>query len=107
MIILFFPSWEKKTAAEGLETSPVALFISLFLPSNITPGIQVGRLHFSFFLSLWKTRFLSLYYVFSNEETEGLDVEDARSDPASFLTRELLNIQLNMKSFQQDRKQLR
>nr|XP_019957143.1 PREDICTED: protein SFI1 homolog [Paralichthys olivaceus]XP_019957144.1 PREDICTED: protein SFI1 homolog [Paralichthys olivaceus] len=43
----------------------------------------------------------------SHEQTKGLDVEDARSDPASFLTGELLSIQLNMKSFQQDRKQLR
>ncbi|CAB1426240.1 unnamed protein product [Pleuronectes platessa] len=40
-------------------------------------------------------------------ETEGLDIEEARTDPTSFLTRELLSIQLNMKSFQRDRKQLR
>ncbi|XP_067443281.1 protein SFI1 homolog isoform X2 [Thunnus thynnus] len=43
---------------------------------------------------------LSSVYTASSEETEG-------EDPLSSLTRELLNIQLEMKSFQQDRKQLR
>ncbi|XP_070758707.1 protein SFI1 homolog [Enoplosus armatus] len=39
----------------------------------------------------------------SNGET----VEDAATDPTSDLTRELLSIQLDMKTYQQDRKQLR
>lgn len=43
----------------------------------------------------------------SNEETNVPHVEDAAVDPASVLTRELLDIQIDMKSFQQDKKQLR
>ncbi|XP_040015533.1 protein SFI1 homolog [Xiphias gladius] len=43
----------------------------------------------------------------SSEETEGHHAEDVVTDPASVLTRELLSIQLDMKNFQQDRKQLR
>ncbi|GLD64553.1 protein SFI1 homolog [Lates japonicus] len=41
-----------------------------------------------------------------SEDTDGLCVKDV-TDPASALTRELLSIQLDMKSFHQDRKQLR
>ncbi|KAM7422682.1 hypothetical protein PAMA_010636 [Pampus argenteus] len=44
---------------------------------------------------------LSSIYTASSEE------EDAVNDPTASLTGELLNIQLDMKSFQQDRKQLR
>uniref|UniRef100_A0A3Q3NGM8 SFI1 centrin binding protein n=2 Tax=Mastacembelus armatus TaxID=205130 RepID=A0A3Q3NGM8_9TELE len=44
--------------------------------------------------------------VFSGE-TQVSRVENAADDPASALTRELLNIQVDMKMFQQDRKQLR
>lgn len=42
----------------------------------------------------------------SDEETK-VPVEDAAVDPALDLTRELLDIQIDMKSFQKDKKQLR
>ncbi|XP_062259150.1 protein SFI1 homolog isoform X2 [Platichthys flesus] len=63
--------------------------------SGDIPGVSLHQLDTSF-------KHYSRY-----PETEGLDAEEARTDPTSFLTRELLSIQLNMKSFQRDRKQLR
>ncbi|XP_053172194.1 protein SFI1 homolog [Scomber japonicus] len=46
----------------------------------------------------------SSIFTASSEKTES---ENAANDPISSLTTELLNIQLDLKSFQQDRKQLR
>ncbi|XP_035488730.1 protein SFI1 homolog isoform X2 [Scophthalmus maximus] len=43
----------------------------------------------------------------SSDEAESLPVEDVGTDAASVLIEEMLSIQLDMKSFQQDRKQLR
>lgn len=43
----------------------------------------------------------------SSGETKVPHIGDAAVDPASALTRELLDIQMDMKSFQQDKKQLR
>lgn len=43
----------------------------------------------------------------SSEETETPEAGDVSADPVSVLTRELLSVQQDMKSFQEDRRQLR
>ncbi|XP_056241687.1 protein SFI1 homolog [Seriola aureovittata] len=53
------------------------------------------------------SRYPEIHLGASIEQTEGAHIKDVSTDPASALTRELLSIQQDMNSFQQDRKQLR
>ncbi|XP_071349920.1 protein SFI1 homolog [Trachinotus anak] len=53
------------------------------------------------------SRYPEMHLRASSEETEGPHIDGVLTDPVSALTRELLSIQLDMKRFQEDRKQLR
>ncbi|XP_040889103.1 protein SFI1 homolog [Toxotes jaculatrix] len=78
-----------KTSSPGSEDATLAPFHHYVAPFKHNP------------------RYPEIHLRASSEENEGLHVEDVATDPGSALTRELLSIQLEMKSFQQDRKQLR